>query len=149
MAEAIFLLIRSCFQGEKQLSRWNSAKTLFLYFKTLIAQVVCWSDGSFLDDYERILFAVFVPVPSVGFGSLNIFVHPTVLTRIYVSGNISNLRSHQSMEPWKISVHCQVQISFSIGTVEKSYLCGYAFKLPVHNQFHTASELPCHMTKKN
>ncbi len=53
---------------------------------------MCWSMGAFFDDYARILFAVFVPVPPVGFGSLNIFVHPTILTRIYVNGNISNLR---------------------------------------------------------
>jgi hypothetical protein len=40
-----------------------------------------WSTCAFLKDYAGVLFAALVPVPSVGFGSLNIFIHLKSLTK--------------------------------------------------------------------
>ncbi len=71
-----FICFAPLFQGEKQLNRWDFVKSFFLYLQAVIAQVMSWSAVAFLDDDARILFAAFIPVPSVRFGSLNIFVHP-------------------------------------------------------------------------
>ena len=66
------LLYNSCFMQQSP-----------FYILTFIAEIRIRSPNAFLNNSSRILFAVFVPMPPIGFWTFNILVHINRQTILY------------------------------------------------------------------